>query len=207
MVCKSQEPYILTIRKINGDSNNKYLNTKKNNTKKNTFSPLSGSELEYNPKLWNANYSIKNSHNCYSYALGKIVKELDYKAQPGYASGFEHISNNDFTCGSFKKRLIKDSPGSYTESFDNKCLPGFYKIFLALDIAEDYHWWQQNKNGYWSHKPGSTDVINIDASGDKIINPVKSNRNFSHRNYKTPCFYACIYSDLSRSLDSIYNIN
>ena len=85
-------------------------------------------------------------------------------------------------------------------------MPGFYKIFLALDVGEDYHWWRQDNNKYWSHKPGSTNVINVDASGNKIIEPLKSNRNFEHRNYKTPCFYACVYSDLTRSLNEIYNI-
>ena len=50
-------------------------------------------------------------------------------------------------------------------------MPGFYKIFLALDVGEDYHWWRQDNNKYWSHKPGSTNVINLDASGNKIIEP------------------------------------
>ena len=43
------------------------------------FSPLSGSESEYNPNLWNNDESIKSSHNCYSYAFGKIVKQLKSK--------------------------------------------------------------------------------------------------------------------------------
>ena len=225
MVYDTKSPYILTINKIKDDNkidflnkntknikniNTKNINTKNINTKninKNTkFSPLSGSELKYDPAVWNNNSSIKSSHNCYSYALGKIVKGLSSKAQPGYSSAFNHIDDNNFTCSSFKKRLKKDSPGSYIETFDKKCMPGFYKIFLALDVGEDYHWWRQDDNKYWSHKPGSTNVINVDASGNKIIEPLKSNRNFEHRNYKTPCFYACVYSDLTRSLDEIYNI-
>ena len=168
------------------------------------FSPLSGSELEYKPQLWNNNSNIKNSHNCYSYALGKIVNDLDSKAQPGYASGFDHIKNDDYNCKSFRKRLKKDSPGSYLEKFDNSCLPGFYKIFLALDPKNDYHWYRQDKSIYWSHKPGATDVIDVDSDGKKISNPLKSNRNFKHRNYYKPCFFACIYSDLSRSINEIY---
>jgi hypothetical protein len=59
---------------------------------------------------------------------------------------------------------------------------------------------------YWSHKPGSSDVTNLDASGNKIKNPLLSDRNFKHRNYYKPCFFACVYSDLSRSLDEIYNL-
>ena len=201
---KSKKPYILTMKKFK--ENEKFLENPEEMFKsKKNFSPKSYSELKYNPKLYNNNESIKDSHNCYTYALGKIIPGLRSKAQPGYASGFNHIKDNEYDCKSFRERLKKDSPGSYLEKFDNACWPGFYKIFLALDPGNDYHWWRQNKNSYWSHKPGSTDVVDVDASGEKIKNPYLSNRNFSHRNYHKPCFYACIYTDLSRSIDEIYN--
>lgn len=192
-----KNPIIVTLKKKNKNNNENNLKFKKE------LSPLSGSELEYNPSKWNDNANIRNSHNCYSYSLGKIVNGLRSKAQPGYASGFNHVSS-DFNCNSFKERLKKDAPGSYIAQFDNKCLPGFYKIFLALDIGNDYHWWRQDNNQYWSHKPGSTNVVNTDASGNLIKNPVISDRKFKRRNYNTPCFFACVYSDLARSLNDIY---
>ena len=192
-----KNPIIVTLKKKNKNNNENNLKFIKE------LSPLSGSELEYNPSKWNDNNNIRNSHNCYSYSLGKIVNGLRSKAQPGYASGFNHVSS-DFNCSSFKERLKKDAPGSYIAQFDNKCLPGFYKIFLALDIGNDYHWWRQDNNQYWSHKPGSTNVINTDASGNLIKNPVISDRKFKRRNYATPCFFACVYSDLARSLNDIY---
>ena len=197
----SKKPYIIEIKKIK--NNESLINSNEILEFSKEFSPLSGSEMKYNPQKWNKNSKIKRSHNCYTYALGKIVNGLDSKAQPGYASGFKHI-DYDFDCKSFKERLKKDSPGSYLEKFDNACIPGFYKIFLALDPENDYHWWVQNTNKYWSHKPGSTNVIDIDASGDKIKNPISSNRNFKNRNYYKPCFFACIYSDLTRSINKIY---
>ena len=91
----------------------------------------------------------------------------------------------------------------YTENFENRCLPGFYKVFLALDVGNDYHWWRQDNNKLWSHKPGSTEISNVDGNKKKIINPLKSSRKFTSRNYDKPCFYACIQSDLSRTLDEI----
>lgn len=195
----SEKPYIFHIKKI---SNNKNMNNIMDYSGE--LSPLSGSELQYNPHLWNDKNNIKTTHNCYTYALGKIVPDLDSKAQPGYASGYNHISNDNFDCKSFRERLKKDAPTSYVEKFDNSCLPGFYKVFLALDPKNDYHWWRQNDDQLWSHKPGSSDVTDLDANGNKIKNPLTSNRNFKHRNYYEPCFFACIYSDLSRSLDKIY---
>jgi hypothetical protein len=201
MTIKSKKPYILIIKKFKDDKifkNKKYFDNKKE------LSPLSGSENDYNPDLWNKDSNIKESHNCYSYAMGKIIKSLRSKAQPGYSSGHNHLMNNQFTCSQFKDRIKKDSPGNYIESFDNACYPGFYKVFLALDSPNDYHWWRQDSNGYWSHKPGSTEVTDLDADGKKIKNPLKSNRDFKHRNYNTPCFFACVYSDLTRTLNSIY---
>ena len=199
----SNKPYVIEIKKIK--ENETLLNSNTIFQSNKEFSPLSGAELKYNPKLWNKNYNIKNTHNCYTYALGKIVPGLDSKAQPGYASGFEHIEDNEYDCKSFRERLKKDSPGSYLEKFDNACIPGFYKIFLALDPENDYHWWRQNLDQYWSHKPGSTEVVNVDASGNKIKNPLKANRKYDSLNYYKPCFFACVYSDLARSIDSIYN--
>ena len=198
---KSNKPYIIEFNKSKNINDENILSSEKE------FSPLSGSESEYNPNLWNNDESIKSSHNCYSYALGKIVKQLKSKAQPGYASGFKHIGDDEYNCKSFSKRLKKDSPGSYIESFDSACLPGFYKVFLALDPENDYHWWVQNNNQYWSHKPGATNVTNLDASGKIIKNPLKANRNYESLNYYKPCFFACVYSDLSRSLDEIYQID
>jgi len=199
---KSHKPYIIIIPKFK--ENELLINDEKIFDSKKDFSPLSNAEYKYEPEKWNDDDNIKASHNCYSYALGKIVKELRSKAQPGYSSGFNHIDNNNFSCKEFRKRLKKDSPGSYLEKFDNACLPGFYKVFLALDPGNDYHWWRQNSDSYWSHKPGSTNVTNLDASGKKIKNPFLSNRKFVSRNYYKPCFFSCIYSDLTRSLDTIY---
>lgn len=201
---KNEHPRVISIEKIR--SNKESLKNMDKLLKFNEeFSPLSGSELEYNPKLWDDNPNIKSTHNCYTYALGKIRSGLDSKAQPGYASGFNHIDDyKDYNCKSFYQRLKKDVPGSYLEKFDNKCLPGFYKIFLVLDPGNDYHWYRMNKDKYWSHKPGATSVSDIDASGNKIKNPAIADRNYKSLNYNKSCFFACIYSDLSRSMSSIY---
>ena len=200
---KTNGPYVLSIKKMRNKKN--LINDEKSRLfSSKDLSPLSGSELDYDPEKWNKIFKIKDAHNCYSYALGKIVPGLKSKAQPGYASGHKHISDGDYNCHEFYKRLKKDAPGTYLENFDNACVPGFYKIFLALDPKNDYHWWRQDSNQLWSHKPGSSSVVDVDASGKKIKNPLLSDRKFKHRNYYKPCFFACILSNLSRSLGDIY---
>ncbi len=171
------------------------------------FSDKSGSEPEYNPKIWNENNNIKSTHNCYSYSLGKIRRGLESKAQPGYASGFNHINDEDYNCPEFHKRLTQDVPGSYLEQFDTACRPGFYKIFLMLDPTVDYHWARMDSNKYWSHKPGASEVTNVDANGNTIKNPLKANWKYESLNYRKPCFFACIYNDLSKSISKVYKKN
>lgn len=50
------------------------------------------------------------------------------------------------------------------------CPPGTYKV--ALIYGKDYHWYRQNSDGTWSHKPGTTEVTNLDAHGNIIFDPL-----------------------------------
>ncbi len=196
-------PYILKIKKM---ENSPVLISQPDLLVFNKrLSPLSGSEPKWNPKVWNDKESIRTTHNCYSYALGKVRSGLDSKAQPGYASGDEHINDDSYDCKTFYDRLHRDVPGSYVEKFDNVCHPGFYKIFLMLDPGNDYHWARQDDNQLWSHKPGSTACTNKDAKGSLIENPLRSSWKYDSLNYHKPCFFACVYSDLSRSMSRIYS--
>ena len=199
---KSKSPHILTFKKM--QKSDELFQSPELLSHSREFSPLSGAELKYDEKLWNQKENIRTTHNCYSYALGKIRVGLDSKAQPGYSSGFNHVEDEDYNCQAFYDRLKKDVPGSYLETFDNPCMPGFYKIFLMLDVGNDYHWARQDKDMYWSHKPGSTAITKKDAKGNSIKNPLLSDWKYESLNYNKPCFFSCVYSDLSTSISKIY---
>lgn len=48
-----------------------------------------------------------------------------------------------------------------------------YKVVLFFDSnSEEYHWYRQNYDGTWSHKPGSEAVTDLDESGNIIYNPI-----------------------------------
>jgi hypothetical protein len=53
----------------------------------------------------------------------------------------------------------------------------------------DYHWYRLDNNCFWSHKPGSTDARNVDASGNPITNPEAANRDYGTLNYTDFCGY------------------
>ena len=64
----------------------------------------------------------------------------------------------------------------------DKADKGFFKVALVLATDSngniiDYHWYQQNQDGSWSHKPSTLPVRNTDASGNLIYNPSTADRN------------------------------
>ena len=92
-------------------------------------------------------------------------------------------------------------PVLYLTSFEQPCVKGFNKGFIAIDDKEndqDYHFYRLDKNKKWSHKPGRTEVSRVDASGKEIINPLNANRNYSYFAYKKPCFFFCSHPKLGR---------
>jgi len=158
------------------------------------FSPLSG------PVKWNSP-NIKQNHNCYSYAFNQINPTRKGKAQPGYFSGFNHIEDNEYNCQSFYQRLKKDNPSLYLTSFEQPCVKGFNKGFIAIDDKkddQDYHFYRLDKNKKWSHKPGRTEATKVDASGSEIDNPLTANRDYQYFAYKKPCFFFCAHPKLGR---------
>ena len=172
------------------------------------LSPLSGSEPPYEPSKWNNNENIKKNHNCYAYALNEIVPSRADKPQPGYFSGYQQMKDADYKCENFYNRLKKDVPSLYLTNFDKPCKQGHHKAFIALDTNQadtDYHFYRQDDNQLWSHKPGRREAVNVDASGKKIKNPVKANRKYEYFNYSTPCFFFCINPLLAKSSSKAAN--
>jgi len=125
------------------------------------------------------------------------------KPQPGYFAGYDHIQDDEYKCENFYNRIRDDIPGSYLTSFEEPCEKGFHKAFMAIDDKkeyQDYHFYRQDNNGHWSHKPGRTEAQDIDASQKKITNPLTAaNRDYTHFAYKKPCFFFCVNPKLGRT--------
>ena len=165
------------------------------------LSPLSGYEPKYNPNYWNNNKNIKNNNNCYSYSVNNKNHQFG-KPQPGYFARYNHILNNQYKCAYFFKRILNDIPSVYLTSFKQKCKKGFHKAFFAIDSNKnehDYHFYRQDNNQLWSHKPGTTNVINYDADYKIILNPYKANRNYTTYNYDKPCFFFCVNNKFGKT--------
>ena len=166
--------------------------------------PRSGYEPKYRGEEWSRNAMVQATHNCYSYFLDDLrVHPRAGKPQPGlYAMGAGY--NNAVTCESVKRRVLADNPRHVItwslEKAKDKCPKGHYKGFLAVNSwGQDYHFYRQDSDGTWSHKPGGTAVSRTDASRKRIYNPVNADRMYGKRggiDYDKPCTFFCVRKSL-----------
>lgn len=151
--------------------------------------PRSGAEPEYEPQPWNDPRYVEEN-NCYAYLLNDL-QERPKKPQPGAFAG--NTTKDSYTsCTHTIKRVQEDNPKVYKSGANHKCRPGYYKGYLVLDPGKDYHFYRQDSNGFWSHKPGRNPATNLDASSNVIIDPRKSNRVYNEFQYTRDCSFLCV---------------
>jgi RHS repeat-associated protein len=89
----------------------------------------------------------------------------------------------------FKKYNLGDSIGQgewvvalYYTTGDSSTLYNSYdengNIYEHYYYVTDYHWARENEDGTWSHKPGNTEVTNLDADYNIIKDPSTANMNY-----------------------------
>jgi hypothetical protein len=163
------------------------------------MSPTSGSEPPLNISTWNNKKPLRESHNCFAYAMNAVDPRMVKKCndtqncnvgfhQPGYASGFGKFADQkEKGCGDMVSRLWGDNPDVNASTFTKPCAEGTSKIALIVDPSRDYHFLRQDPDGYWSHKPGAMNVTRLDATGRPIIRPDRAS--FIYMNHKEPLMY------------------
>ncbi len=178
------------------------------------MAPRNGCEKPYRPELYNKDPAIYKSHNCYSYAMSVIDKRniescrkngnsncRQFFHQPGALNGERFALNavERRKCDVVEKLIMKDVPQVTKSSFYQKCPVNKYKIALVSDDGEDYHFYKQDADGYWSHKDGSNKVKRYDALKQPIFNPQTASRDYrwqgSDLNYESFCGFYCVPGD------------
>ena len=169
---------------------------------------------------------VEGSHNCYVYFLDDIVTytfeqcELickknnncdeknsecsKLKPQPGKHAFYNNLRNEmnrTFTCKGMIKGILDDNPSiKKINNFSEKCPKGYYKGALVIEKNRTYHFYRQDKDSSWSHKPGTLPITKKDASGNDIYVPHLADMNYNKLNngginYDTFCSYFCIPSN------------
>jgi hypothetical protein len=183
-------------------------------------------ELDYEPQKWNEVPEILNSHNCYTYFLNNQVTPIankckkyteknqkskcgKLKPQPGdfhelLKNGTLKYKERQYTCPSMINNVINDNTAiTKLDKYTQKCPKGSYKGALVVDPNNTFHFYRQNKNGLWSHKPGVLKVIDRDASNEIIYFPHYADRNYKKSNnndginYTDFCSYMCVPTNKS----------
>ena len=170
---------------------------------------------------FNSNPYVRESHNCYMYFLNKKNHQVvqmckkDYpkhkicrRAQPGYVSGFPLLKKSDYKCPTIMKRTLSDNPNIYKTRENSKCAPSYYKGALVVAPDRDYHYYRENDDGQWSHKPGYKPSSRLDSKNDIILNPRKAARDYGGTlNYKDFCGYLCVPRDENKKRMSHWNFH
>lgn len=157
---------------------------------------------KYQPAIWNdcpnpvpltppnvpvpSSYCSHDNHkqrnnNCYNYGCNI---QNDTYAQPGNSTtGYKPKAIN---CTEYIKAAISDGlkPVKRCEPCSHCC----HKVALVIWPGNDYHWYRQDENGRWSHKPDQGLATDKDSKGNPIDDPEEANRG----PYTVFCGYFCV---------------
>lgn len=118
---------------------------------------------QYNPGFWNVP-AVQPHNNCYNYARNW---RTDTFAQPGRAHGAQ---TGTMKCANVTTAAMADGLKKRCD-----CLPvnEWPRRLMALVIApnQDYHWYREQRGGFWGHKPGQTAARSVDNNGVLVVNP------------------------------------
>jgi hypothetical protein len=152
----------------------------------------------------------------------------DLKPQPGdyvlvKRTGSDADKERIYRCPEMQRKILADNPSIYPVAFNSKCPANYYKGAMVVDSGvgygykvkktgangnantkkqdgNTYHFYRQDKDGRWSHKPGISPVTNKDADGKLIYVPHYANRDYRKEDendddalfYNEFCGYYCI---------------
>lgn len=143
--------------------------------------PLSGGELDYEPDEWNG--SDRRRYNCYAYALN--TKDHGRMA-PGETENHNKDNTPNYFTAAVIEKMISIDAENYGFAFEkasktSPCKKEKYKIAVVVDKKfPDIHFYRQNSDGTWSHKPSIYEVIKTDYQGSIIYDPMTADRRYSY---------------------------
>lgn len=175
--------------------------------------PRSGAEPLFQPDRYNKNPLVQETHNCWAYAMdvldpaqltqcrdavGNQRKGCDLLYhQPGGTKGLSGQLRDarSRTCKAVTRLMRADVPDLKRTTLKARCPRGSSKIAMVVHPGEDYHFYRQDPDGWWSHKDGANPVKRYDAEGKPIWDPRTAARDFRPRgsflNYTDFCGYWC----------------
>ena len=110
---------------------------------------------------------MTTTDNCYNYATQLSTGTY---AQPGRAGGVQYSSVDETqlraACILDQISDLEDTAAGVFPDTSNNCL-----MVLAIIPGLDFHFYRQDSDSNWSHKPGPRTPTNLDNSGNVITDP------------------------------------
>lgn len=143
----------------------------------------------FEPARWNDNDGIQRRNNCYDYCRDMITNEF---TQPGRNHGIE-LEDEPYECREVGDAAETEGVRRIAEEGACDRGEGCWQVALVIDPDEepeesDFHWYRQDDDGTWSHKPGKTAARNVDDSGNTIDDPQECDRG----SYDVFCGFFCV---------------
>lgn len=127
-------------------------------------------------------YAGRSGSNCYGHATGPACTGRA-QSTPGDYSGVADATFSDD--GTFELNNVLS--GLVSDGLSLTPIEGGYPIFF-VHHPHDYHFYRQDNDGTWSHKPGGMGIKRVDNRGRLITNPMSLD--LHARSYYCPvCFF------------------
>ena len=112
----------------------------------------------------------------------------------------DKVLKDNYKKGTKKSKIIHWDHLTHHQQFIKKCPKNYYKGVLVVHPGNTYHFYRQDKDGRYSHKQGTLDIEDKDASSNPIFVPHLADMNYSKGknngiNYTDFCAYMCIPSN------------
>jgi hypothetical protein len=174
---------------------------------------MTGAEPAYQPERYNESKIVQETHNCWSYAsnvldLAQLTQcdgkgpscQLLYHQPGGTKDRSKELRYEDArSCKTVSALMREDIPDLKPIKFTRRCPRGSSKIAMVVHPGEDYHFYRQDNDGWWSHKDGANKVKRYDAEDQPIWNPKTAARDYRPRgsflNYTDFCGFYCMPRD------------
>jgi len=147
----------------------------------------------FNPDKWNAILVDLLNNNCYNYAT---CQKTGTFAQPGIGGAGHPAQSLD--CRDLTAAVKAD--GLQPSDCDAPCAKRCWKVALVVDPRPgndgDFHWYRQDDDGTWSHKPGGTPATTLTRRVVRL--PIRetriatTNQEAGETRRTTRCFVAVI---------------
>ncbi len=137
---------------------------------------------DYVPDHWNDEGHRQYCNGSYDYACNHPTGR---QAQPGRAGGMSVLR---FDRAALHAAALADGL-LLSDGDECGCAgPCWQRVALALWPDHDFHWYRQDRDGRWSHKPGGGPATNLDSSGRPIVDPRTADRG----PYQVFCGFYCL---------------